>query len=81
MAGPIKQQNVPPPVNLMAEEHHFTFARWASDNTFAVNWMNRLVHLEVMIGIWNDSTMDDKLINTSNYNLQNHTSCILKIQV
>ena len=54
MAGPIKQQNVPPPVNLMAEEHHFTFARWASDNTFAVNWMNRLVHLEVMVGIWGD---------------------------
>ena len=65
MAGPIKQQNVPPPVNLMAEEHHFTFARWASDNTFAVNWMNRLVQLNY--------TMDGTLINTSNHDLQNHS--------
>ena len=40
-AGPIKQQNVPPPVNLIATEHHFTFVRWAGPNTFAVNWMNR----------------------------------------
>jgi len=41
-SNPIKQQNLPPPLSLMNEEYHYTFVRWATNSTVAVNWMNRI---------------------------------------
>ena len=42
VSSSIRQQNIPPPTSLINEEYHFTFVRWASNTSVAVNWMNRI---------------------------------------
>jgi len=44
-SNPIRQQNLPPPLSLMGAEYHYTFVRWASNDTVAVNWMNRIQNM------------------------------------
>ena len=42
VSSPVKFYELPPPESLEDAEYHYTFVRWPSNSTVAVNWMNRI---------------------------------------